>query len=1036
MSEPDSLRDAAHGRLSLVHRPVAVLMLLLCLGVVGVLAYRGIPLQLAPPGLVSQHISVDVRVPESTPEEVLEEVTKPLEESFRTIPGITEIVSESWEDECEIEVEYERVLDGDAIYGDLRDRIERLLPSFPEGVDRYRIFRFNVETDLPILWVAVTRRADGQDIDALIENVIQPRFEAVPGVARVDVRGLIDRRVDIRLDPEQVRAYGLDLRSLIERLRGDNIVVPGGYLREDESRTLLRFSSRFRDLDEIRGYRIDDSLTLGDIATVGYRRAVRQFLVRRDGELSNMLQIYKQSEANTVETCRRIEEVMANDLAREPRLEALRFWSVFSQGKVIEDSIESLKSGCVWGGLFAIVILYLFLRRVGVTLVVAAAIPLSLLITVVVIFFQGGTFNMLSIIGLTLAVGTLVDNAIVVAENIFRLRQLDVPVRRAAVEGAREVALAITLATLTTVAVFLPMFFVSGNSMIRIMMKELGSPVCVSLLASLAVAMVFIPLGTVYVAGRTSAAPARARDETHSRLSGSLACGRLARIHRALLGACLRHRFAAFLVSVLVFGSWWIPNTLLRSSGGEERRVHEVRLEMEFPPGFTLNDADEEVQLLQKAVKPHYESFDIRNCVSWYWRRGGMLAFLLEPEAVTTRIAFLEKLKPHLPKRPGVKLQFAMESSGESEANRLDLEARGRDPVVLAGILADVGERLRELPGVLDVSTARDESDGEVHVEIDREHAQRYDVSPSGLALVVAWALRGAPLADFQTDDEELPLWIELEGSEMENIADLHGVEVFSQAGNPVALANLARFRVARGLPAIRRVDGAVEQRLQIVTDDTIDHGKLRRWIQALASQIDLPEGYQLAVDSGREDEEFQNLSSALLLGFVLIVVLMGVLFESVLLPLSVLLSVPYMFTGASWFMYWLDEPLTESSYIGFILLLGIVVNNAIVLVDCINRFRAVEPDRTRAILEAGTVRLRPILMTAATTICGLMPLVVFRETGEGFDYRPLAVVVLGGLTVSTLLTLVVVPLYYTFFDDLKDALALHGALRSARLRK
>jgi HAE1 family hydrophobic/amphiphilic exporter-1 len=644
----------------------------------------------------------------------------------------------------------------------------------------------------------------------------------------------------------------------------------------------------------------------------------------------------------------------------------------------------------------------------------------------------------------------LIDNAIVVAENIFRLRQLGFPPKEAAAAGMREVSLAVVLATLTTVAVFVPVMFLGGESEVRTLMSELGLPVCYSLIASLLVALLFIPLATLYFAG--SGASGAKHDPGQSRP---------ARIYQQTVHWVLRHRFVSALIALAILMSSSAPQSLMRESG-EERRTSEIELDVRCPRYFNLRETDDVMRRLQEVIDPLKEELEIEVVAAWYTNRGGSLAMFLQQGRQTSRNGFLEKLQPHLPTIPGVQIRLGMGNEDDVTQSEVWVEARGRDPVVLDSLLSRVAERLRPEAGILEVTTNSSRNGGdEIQVLLQRERAQRYNVSPSSIAQIVSWSLRGAPLTDFETDDEELPFWIQFAGSDMENIADLYGVEVFADDGSSVSLVNLADFKVSESLPQIYRRDGRVRQWMQVVTETSVDQRLLKLRMQDLFSRLDVPDGYELYLREGDRQQEFDNAWQVAVLSVVLIYIILGVLFESFWLPITVVLNIPFMSVGSLWLMYILDEPLTFVSAIGFVILLGIIVNNAIVFVDCINRFRdrqlqrylvfvaaasSVEGmtvdlvhslgerafGRASAIAAAGAVRARPILMTACTTICGLLPLVIFRQEGEGLDYRPLAVVVLGGLGVSTVMTLFIVPLFYTVFDDFRQLLT-RGLFRARR---
>ncbi len=993
-------------------RPVTVLMLLCSILVIGVIAKLGVPLILFPPGIVAGSISVSVPVPESTPQEVMEQVAVPAEELFRTIPGTTKISSFSGASFCQIRVQYSGGADGDAIYADIRDRMERLLPSFPEGADRYRIFRFNLDTDVQVMSCAATYSDEVHSPETLLENVIRPRLEATEGVARADVRGLVGRQVSIELIPERVTAHSVDVRALVAKLRGENLLVPGGPVDDGGRRWLVRVSQRFQDLDEIRSLRIDDALTLGDIADVRIRRGVDRFLVRVDGELCQVVEVFKESEANAVDVCKRLRHVYEEELTKDPRLSGFTFHIFFDQGETITQQIGNLQSTCLWGGLLAVVVLFLFIRRLRPTLLIAAAIPLSLLIAVVSLFFRGGTFNFLSLTGLTLAIGMLIDNAIVVSENILHYRERGLDPREAAGRGVSEVALAVTLATLTTVAVFVPLIFLGEDSNTRVIMRELGLPVCESLLASLFVALVFIPTGAAKLLPLGSVASRAVGADPRG--------GRMMRLYRRSIVYGLRHRLPLLVLLAVALGSQAIPLGQLQKEGKGGRPSNDHYVNVDFPVHSTLIEADEIMEKIRESLESLREKVSIETIVSFFDTDDGTTMLILEPGQLESQEVMQSLLKERLPDIPGIEYRFPG-AEEEREGRRIDISATGRDPSMLAVILADLAERLRGIPGILAVSTPTDDTNEEISVVVERERAQRFDVNPTQVSGIIGWMLRGAPLPDFEVDGEELPMWIRFQEQELDGFGDLYQVQVFNQQGQSLPLATLARFEVGKSLPSIRRVDRRVTSRLGVTLEPGAKFENVGPAVLQQVRETELPTGYHLlSQDGSREFEEsLKDVKVAGILGLVLIFGLMGVLFESVLLPLSVICSIPFLFVGAFWSCYLFGETLTPEALVGFVILIGIVVNNAIVLVDCINRFRAQGMSRSKAIIEGSRARFRPIWMTSLTTICGLLPLILIPDRGEGMSFRPIGVVVLGGLASATIFTTIGVPIFYSIFDDL-----------------
>lgn len=998
-----------------VRRPVTVLMAVLTLLVVGLLAYTRVPLQLMPAGLTQPQLTIWVPLPDSTPTEVMEEVTRPIEEQLRTVPGLTDVRSRSNSNECSVTVEYGVDQDPATVYADIQDRLERLVPILPDGAERFRIFRFNLDTDLPIIFMAISFDEEVRDPDVLLENVVQPRIEGVEGVARVTTMGMVTTEVEIELDPARVNALGVNLQTLVNRLQADNSVEPLGVVEEDGTRQIVRLSGRFDDFDQIRNFPVRQSLLLGEIARVQERRGLQDFLARVDGRICRLVQVSKESDANTVDTCARLQEELER-MGRDPRTRGVSFLPWFDQGKQIEAAVGSVRKTSLWGGLFAVLVLLLFLRQVRLTLLVSTVIPLAVLGAVTVLFFRSGTFNVLSLAGLTLSIGMLVDNAIVVAENIFRHRQLGATAVVAATRGVREVALSVTLATLTTVAVFLPLMFLISEGQIHVAAMEIGLPISYALISSLLISLVAVPVATCFIQAQPRPTP---------RWLVTLGA-----LHRAVLSWCLRHPALCAFFSVLLLSSVGIAAMLMNTTGRATGGVSQLQVEVSCPPFYTLTETDQVMERLRQSCEPIRDEFQIETIACWYQRRGGMFACFMKPGARKTREQFLERLQALFPQIAGVEYSFNQELSDEKQVY---IEARGRDPKHVTHLLEQMRDRLRPEPGVLQVELRRDSAPEEIVVEVERDRAQRYGVSMSSVSSLVSWALRGAPIADFHAAGGEQAMWVRFAGSELENIGDLYRVPIYSQDGKELPVATVADFSVERGLAGVRRRAGQVYDRMSVHLSANVDNRRFAARVDQAISELEIAEGYtvELAGRSLRGEAGFAELWPALAVAVLLIFIIMGVLFESVVLPMAVLISVPSMFIGGAWFLFIFDTPMGPVVAIGCLLLLGIVVNNAIVLVDCINRYRQEQSSRFEAILRAGEDRLRPILMTASTTIFGLIPLTVAPFNGEGIDYRVIGIVVMGGLLSATLFTVTVVPVGYAVLDDLRQM--LRNGWRGAR---
>jgi HAE1 family hydrophobic/amphiphilic exporter-1 len=536
-------------------RPVSALMLFVALLVVGFIAQSRIPLQMMPRGYEPHFLWVNVQYTGASPIEVDEEIVREVEAQLGTVPGIKSLNSNANNGSAGIGIEFHSSVDMDVAYNAVVDRMERALLDFPEGVDRYFIWKFNPD-DEPILWIGVSLPEEVEDPHHVMTRVIEPQLQRIPGVAAMDSWGLPQRSVYIDYDREKVISHGVNLGDVQRRLSSDNFQMAGGKLRDHGELLYVRSLARIESVEDLRRFPVKTGVVLGDIADVQLRSAYSSSINRIAGQDGVAMAIRKESTANTVEVSRAIVEVLA-ELENDPRLSGAKFFTFFNQGELIEGSVNTLRNTMLTGGLFAVGILYLFLREWRMTLLISMSIPFSLLITVGVLYFRGDTMNLLSMMGLMLAVGMVVDNAIVVIETIYRRRAEGATLRDAAIDGTAEVNLAILMSTLTTMVVFLPLILMSESVEFSFFMGVLGFPVVFALAASLLVATYFAPLATRMVGSAEVKEDAR-----------WLAW--LTRTYASAMGWVLRHRFDAT-VLLLAMGVLTIVvpyNNLPEGSGG------------------------------------------------------------------------------------------------------------------------------------------------------------------------------------------------------------------------------------------------------------------------------------------------------------------------------------------------------------------------------------------------------------------------------------------------------------------------------------
>ncbi|HEX5136600.1 MAG TPA: efflux RND transporter permease subunit [Planctomycetota bacterium] len=1005
------MRDAIR---AILGRPVGVLVASAALAAMGALSFLGIPLQLLPDGFEQRFLTVHAGLRDVSAEEAERQVAIPIEESLATVPGIESIASRSDRMDVRVTVELRKDADPATVERDVRDRMARVEADLPDDVDRLHVRREGAN-DAPVLFFACTADADRLDLSDFMEERLQPRLEAVDGVARAQPWGVLTRTVRIWLDQEEVARRRLDLRRLLERLRGDNLSSDLGDIKAEGRKAFVRATMDFDSLDEIRAFPVTEGVTLGEIARVEIVPSLDEGWSRYNGSPVVVGTIYKMAGANTVETCRRVREALDAITAAAP-LPNLAFRPFFDQGELIENSISTLYKNALYGGLLAVAVLYVFFRRLRMTLLVAAALPLSLTIAVTCLYLAGDSLNLATMMGLTLAVGMLVDNAIVVVEAILRRREAGEAVRSAAMEGTAEVGLAVVTSTLTTMVVVLPFIFLSEDSDARIWLASIGMPIAYALLASLAVALILVPLGSVYLRRKGEAPPSLSPDPTPSPAAEGPPAplpgvrGRYARVLRF----ALRHRLAVTVAGVLLCASMAFPFARLGQKGAMGRGRGPVRIALRWPRHYTLADADLAAKQYEAFVQGLKEELDLDGIYARFDRRGGMAMVWQERGAAVDAKVVEERVREGWPRIPGVWTSLEAASGGTT---RVTLE--GEDAQALERAITGIEARLKVLPSVAETRRERETGIDELQVNVDPEAIERGLVSRDLVRGMVGWIVRGARLRDYQAKGRDLPVLVELDPEQAVEVRDLGEVLVPTTAGlRP--LSSVTKLGIREAAIAIERRDGRRVSELEVV-GRTDDDRAFTDEVQSVLREFELPPGVRFQVSGSWQElqENFKTLLTAMYLACTLVFLLTGVLFEALLLPLAVLVAIPPALAGGVWGLYLSGKPMDELSFLGGILLIGVVVNNGIVLIDRAQQRRREGMPMRAAIAAAGSDRLRPVLMTATTTIVGLLPMAIFKPQGNEIPYDTLATVVIGGLTVSTAVTLLLVPVAYSLFADL-----------------
>ena len=1014
-----------------LNRPVSVLMTLLALLVVGFIAYTQISVDLFPSGFTPPFLGVWTPYPNANPEEIEQFIARPIEEVVRTIKGVKTVNTSSRSSGCWAFIQFSQDTDMDLAYSQLRDRMERVKPDLPDDVERLYIRKWN-DDDEPVMWIALIPDIELEDPYYFSEQMIKKPLEQIDGVANVEIWGADEKSIQIYIRQDAIKSYKINLYSVIENLRQDNFAISSGNIRSGGQKIFVRSVAKFRTLEDVREIPIKGTnLKLKHIADVQYAVPEKTWRQRINGKSAIQIGIFKESLANTVDICSKVQDKLDNEFRKDGRLAGIKTELLFNQGEFISDSVSNLQNAGMWGGFFAFLVLFFFLRRFRMTIILNIAIPLSIMVSMTILYFIGWSLNLITMMGLMISIGMVVDNSIVVLENIYNKRAQGVDDLTAAAKGCTEVSLAVTMATFTTIVVFLPLILMSGDMGFRFYMLRIGLPVIFSLLASLMVALVFIPLTASRILSKRKVQEPRVIKLLNQKYQGTLKW-------------VLAHRVETFIILlVILFSSQFASNNIPKTDN-MEGNINDFRLRLEMPENYTLEDAGRLVTRIEDSIKVKAEEYNVRTIdVRYRQTRARIHVFLekeesenwyqvifsqfmkitgLETEQKMDRDMVVEDVKKRLPKFPGVRIRTTWQQQSSGDDASMQISLFGDDTNKLAELAEEVERRLGKIEEIISVETDRETGSDEIRLVINREQVKKYGINPRVISGTVMYTLRGIQLPKYQTEEKEVDMLLQLREEDRQNLEQLKNITFFTSNGKEVPLDALATFEVKKGFGSIRRENGKTY--LGIKANTTSDKiGMVYTKVDKVMEDFQMPYGYSWSKGQRfrRMQESDDSMMFSIVLSITFVFLLMGILFESFVLPLSVIISIPFSFVGAYWMLFLTGTPMDLMSQIGFIILIGIVVNNAIVLVDLVNRLRKEGHSRYDALIAAGKNRFRPILMTAFTTIGGLIPMAVGNTKMIGIPYAPMGRTIIGGLIFSTAVSLIAVPWAYTLFDDMRN---------------
>ncbi len=1007
-----------------VQRPVLTLVVFLAIVVLGILALLNLPIDLMP-NVSLPTASVVTLYPGASSEDVEKKVTDILEEAIATVPNVKEITSTSFENVSTIVVSFNWGTNLDAAINDLRDRLDLARRRLPEDAEDPYIFKFDL-SQWPVLVVAATSDDPTLDVRKIVEDEVVEELRHGRGVGAVQIWGGGRKRViHIWVDKDRLEALHLPLETLIAVLAQENVNIPAGNLAAGKTSYLIRVPQEFVTASELENLPILEVegrlIRLKDVARVEDGYAEPQNYVRVNGKPGVFFAVQKTSGANTVEVAR---EARKRLQTVEERIPGLHLQVVIDGSLFIRNSIRNLATTILWALVLVVFVTLLFLRNLRGSLIIASVIPVSLITAFIFLYLIGASINIISLSSLAIAIGMVVDNAVVVLENIYYHRERGETRREAAVFGTGEVSGAITASTLTTVAILVPIVVIQG--FVGIMFRQLATSVILVLFASLFAALTLTPM-------------------LASKYIRILRGGRFARIHEGFFRALDRF-YAATLRFALRWKAWVILGglALFIASFGLLRQIPtefippsdtgDFRGQFQLPTGTRLEVTDSVMRLLEQKMRrmiPEAEVIVTRSGPSETGMgavfgakessNSGFFSGHLKPRSQRKRSVFdiVAQLNDTLARFPALESYTVAASGGGQEflfgtGKPIEIEIYGYDLALTDSLARLVRQILQKIPGIKAPTISRSSRRPEIWVRLNRDRLYRYGLSSSRVGTYLRTALYGTDATTLKRGGDEYPIRIHLENRDRKDPHILESLRIPTPQG-PVYLADLATLERHLGPLSLEHKN---RERVVRVQAETYGRplGAIAHDVDQAIRRLPLPPGVRIEIAGTikRQRESFGTLFKALLGGTLLVYLVMAGLFESFLVPLLIMFSVPFAFTGSFLILYLTGTPLSMMAFVGMLMLVGVVVNNAIVLLDYIGLLRARGLSLTEAVVEGGRRRLRPVLITALTTVFGMVPLAISHAEGAEM-WSPFGIVVIGGLLFSTLITLVYIPTLYAW---------------------
>jgi len=1003
-----------------VERPIATTMLFLIIIVLGVMSFRFLPVDLLPPVEYPQ-LTVATEYPNVGPEEIETIITQRIENTIAGVPGVERVRSSSSEGRSRVTLEFAQGTDIDVAANDIRAALDRVRDELPPEAEPPRIWKFD-PNNFPIVIVGANSDMNLQKLTQILDREVTKRFEQIPGVGSIDIWGGVYREVHVEIKRDRLIASGLSSAEVQQAIASENINLPGGNVNSGVQQLYVRTLGEYENIDQIANtiIRMVDGkpIRVKDVAEVRWGYEDLNRLVTIDKKPMVRFGIRKQTGANTVSVAEDIRQEI--DKVNNERRD-MNLFVTTDQSEFIQNSIDNVQSSAIWGALLAIVVLYLFLRNGSSTFIISLAIPISIIATFGLLYFNGLTLNQMSFGGLALGVGLIVDNAIVVLENIIRIREeRGKDLKASSLVGTREVGGAIVASTITTSVIFLPVVFmqtISGS-----IFQELALVVVFALFCSLFVALTLVPmLCSKFLTVQPENSEKATKKSWFQRIFAALE-----QQYTHFIDYTLQHKPAVYTITgILVLGAMLlvplIPVELAPQSDADE-----IDVDFMMAEGTNIAVQNEYLKELETVVRANLPMDDVEHITTDV--RDGRAEVEIAMVDASERSMSTSKIADQIREKvtgsvPGGDIRVSAQSGlwilrrifGSGGGEAVELQLRGYDLEQAKTLSEEIKKRMEEIPEVTGVRTDRREGRPEQNLIFDRDKIADLGLTVSGVARVIQTNVGGSRAGTFREGGDEFPIRVRLQPEDRLSTKDLENISIRTADGQVLPVTAVVSQSKGRGPTDINRVNSQRVSYISANLESGVALGEAVEKIQAKLSDMQLPEGFSIVY--GGEYEEQQKAAAdfqlSIIMALILIYMVMAAQFERFFDPLVVMFSVPLAIIGVVPTLMITGTTINMQSMMGVVMLIGIVVNNAIVLVDYINLMRREHNMGVReAVIESGRLRLRPILMTTLTTILGLLPLSF--GIGSGAEIQAsLARVVIGGLTASTLITLVFIPVVY-----------------------